>query len=207
MCQLVPTSSSRFYCCRCLLCPGKYVGLCCVSALRGSMCVRLYQCFHLSCTFVFRPITASHWPHTLPKARPTHLYSKHSRPHFPSSLLTSFLLPLFLSSHLPLLCPAVSRKSIQNLFNSTWLCTRADVQMCAHAYVHTGRWTWNRCLDDEGPNWVWTDDPLLWPFPSKQTIAWKERRKTHVSLCGSLAHVRYSHIVPVYLTENCWQCG
>lgn len=188
---MLPPPPVSWQVCRFMLCVStawKYVRVCvCVRTSVSNWAAHDFSQME-SLPFVFRPITASRWPHTLPEARPTHLHSKHSRPHFPSSLLTSFLLPLFLSSHLPLLCPAVSRKSVQNLFNSTWLCTRADVQKCVHAYVHTGRRTWNRCLDDEGPSWVWTDDPLLWPFPSKQTIAWlcgKERRK-HMSLSVAL---------------------
>lgn len=126
-----------------------------------------------SLPFVFRPITASSGPHALPEARPTHLYSKHSRPHFsvlspPSHFLPSSLVLVFPSSFsLLALCsvPALSRKSIPNLFNSTWLCTHVDARTCAHAYAHTGRRTWNRCLDNESPSWEWTDDSVLWPFP------------------------------------------
>lgn len=147
MCQLVPTLSSVFYCCRCLLWPGKYLVLFCVLVQRVLM-LTVFLSQHVTCDdkcFICVSTNNSLELTTHPLQSPAHSpLSKNSRPHSLSSLvlpLTSFLssyLPFFLLSSVSLFCPAISRKSMQNHFNSAWLCTRVDVLMCVHAYVHRG---------------------------------------------------------------------
>lgn len=71
-------------------------------------------------------------------------------------------------------------QSVQNLFNDKWLPTCGfAIHVCA--YVHRGSRTWNGCSNKEGPSWVWTDDPLLWPFlqTSKLVSLNKREKKLH----------------------------
>lgn len=114
------------------------------------------QCFHTSCTWLLPDGKSSvcvSANSSLPLTTHPPRVSAHS-PLFQTLKaklsLTSFsLLPSSLCSCHPFsllsvvcpLSPAVSRKSVQNLFNSPWfsMCTRADVEMCACAYVHAGR--------------------------------------------------------------------
>lgn len=90
-----------------------------------------------SLPFAFQPITASGWPHTLPESSAHSPLLKTLKATL--SLPPSFPCPrppVFLPSPASLFFPAVNRKSIQNLFNSTWLCTHLDVRMCACLCTH-----------------------------------------------------------------------
>lgn len=169
--------SGGFYCCRCLLvCPGKYVGLLCE---RVSACPVFPSEPHMTfsregkCPICVRPITASCGPHALPKARPTHLCSKHSRPRAPSSPLSVvFVVP----SSSPL--RSDQQKNTTRTF-STWLWLRTCTSVWTDRRGNVKqmfRW-WG------STSWVWTDDPR--PLTCEQTDAW---------LCGNgaLKHVLLS---------------
>lgn len=118
------------------LCPGKYVGTVCACFL------------HLSCTWLVTdgksPVCVSAnnglqlTTHPHAEARPTHLYPKHSRPHFSLSLLfflhflppSLLLLWLFFLLFIPsCLFLSSSQQSAKNQFFST-------LHDCAHMWMY-----------------------------------------------------------------------
>lgn len=96
ICQLLLTV---FYCHFCLLSPGKHFSLCNVWVHYVS--IRVPHDFPEVeiLSFMFPPMTARCWPHTLSRARPAYLYSKYSRTHFNhmSSESSHTLLPALFS--------------------------------------------------------------------------------------------------------------
>lgn len=175
--------------------------VCCVSQRNVSACPVFPSEPHITfsrdekCPICVRPITPSCRPHALPRARPTHLCSKHSRPHAPSSPLFSFLPPLFLLSRLPPLCAAISRKNTARTF-STWL------WLCEH----TGQPAWNRHLDDEGPQAEFGQmTPGLWPVsrPMPDSV---ETEHWNTCCCLWLFSQRLINNVALLPALNSWQC-
>lgn len=192
--------SGGFYCCRCLLvCPGKYMGLLCESAECVSPVFpsEPHMTFsrHGKCPICVRPIMASCGPHALPKARPTHLCSKHSRPRAPSSPLSVvFVVP----SSSPL--RSDQQKNTTRAF-STWLWLRA----CTSVWTHRGA-TWNRCLDDEGPQAEFGQmTPGLWPVsrPMPDSV---ETEHWNTCCCLWLFSQRLIDNVALLPAVKSWQC-
>lgn len=104
------------------LCPGKYVGTVCACFLRLSCTWLVTDGKSPVCVSANNGLRLTTHPHG--EARPTHLYPKHSRPHFPLSLLllplTSFLLLFFSSScsfsrSFSLVCFSLLRSSQQKI--------------------------------------------------------------------------------------------
>lgn len=112
-------------------CPAKYLGGCCglVRCVFYVLSVCVWVAHDISQTetipSLIWPITASSWLHTLPKARPTHLYSQHSRPRLVSPLNSVLSHPFFfLFFTLSMLLFLAENQSMQNLCVTAhmWLC-------------------------------------------------------------------------------------
>lgn len=106
--------SSRFYCCRRLLCPGKYLGL----LFRYSVCA----CFHLSCTCLSLDgkfpscVSTNNGPQltTRPPQSSAHsplFKTVKARPSLVSSV-PAYLSPVCSLSPVPLFCAAVGEKFV-----------------------------------------------------------------------------------------------